>query len=284
MKPANVLMLVVGVWMGWGGVSQLGLGASSWLAVATAEAASSDVEGRKHARKANHLADINKCKQAIPEFTKALRLLKDPTLLFNRAECYRRTGDATKAVADYRKFLAELPGAPNRTQVEGQIAALDRSATPAGRPPGTSARPTPTGSMPAQQSTARSVPLATPSASAPAAAPVAPSPPPPATPPPPPVVGEPVREAPEVAEHEAPDLDEPRSLRRARPPVERAQTPALIDSATQHEATEPEASSSHWWAWVLGAVVIGGGATATYFALKQGKTEIPSSTLGNFRF
>ncbi len=90
-----------------------------------------EVEGRKHARKANHLADINKCKLAIPEYTKALRLLKDPTLLFNRAECYRRTGEAAKAVADYRKFLVELPSAPNRAQVETQIAALDKRPAPA---------------------------------------------------------------------------------------------------------------------------------------------------------
>src|SRR5450432_317708 len=70
-------------------------------------AANAEAEGRKHARKANHLADINKCRLAIPEYSKALRLLKDPTLLFNRAECYRRTGDSAKAVADYRQFLVQ---------------------------------------------------------------------------------------------------------------------------------------------------------------------------------
>ena len=70
----------------------------------------SEAEGRRHARKANQLADVNKCKAAIPEYTKAIRLLKDPTLLFNRAECYRRTGEAQKAIADYRKFLVAAPG------------------------------------------------------------------------------------------------------------------------------------------------------------------------------
>ena len=85
----------------------------------------SEVEGRKHARKANQLADVNKCKAAIPEYTKAIHLLKDPTLLFNRGECYRRTGDAKKAIADYRKFLTQLPSAPNRAVVESQIAALE---------------------------------------------------------------------------------------------------------------------------------------------------------------
>ena len=51
---------------------------------ASQRAEQNEAEGRKHARKANQLADVNKCKAAIPEYTKALRLLKDPTLLFNR--------------------------------------------------------------------------------------------------------------------------------------------------------------------------------------------------------
>src|ERR1041385_7371397 len=117
MNPAKAGMLVVGVWMGLGGLSA-GTGYEApgsstlaavvgWLSEGAARAANPQAEGRKHARKANHLAEINKCKLAIPEYTKALRLLKDPTLLFNRAECYRRTGDAAKAVADYRKFLVE---------------------------------------------------------------------------------------------------------------------------------------------------------------------------------
>src|SRR5215831_13104788 len=134
MRPAKAGMLVVGIWMGVGGLpAGTGRDAASgaaamlgWLGEGVALAANPQVEGRKHARKANHLAEINKCKLAIPEYTKALKLLKDPTLLFNRAECYRRTGDAAKAVADYRKFLLELPAAPNRAQVESQIAALDK--------------------------------------------------------------------------------------------------------------------------------------------------------------
>src|SRR4051812_3166523 len=124
MKPANVLMLVVGAWMV---TMTAGVLTGGRVGIGVAHAANAEAEGRKHARKANHLADINKCKAAIPEYSKAIRLLKDPTLLFNRAECYRRTGEASKAVADYRKFLVELPGAPNRAQVETQIAALDKS-------------------------------------------------------------------------------------------------------------------------------------------------------------
>src|SRR4051794_12330055 len=102
MRLHTAAILVAGV-LAWGFTGS----------VRFAWAANAEADGRKHARKANHLADINKCKLAIPEYTKALRLLKgkDPTLLFHRAECYRRTGDSTKAVTDYRKFLTELPAA-----------------------------------------------------------------------------------------------------------------------------------------------------------------------------
>jgi hypothetical protein len=81
-----------------------------------------------HARKANSLAAAGKCKQAIPEYNAAYRLLKDPALLFNRAECLRKVGQGKLAVYDYRKFLEEMPSAPNRKLVESRIAALDPDA------------------------------------------------------------------------------------------------------------------------------------------------------------
>jgi hypothetical protein len=244
------------------------------LGVPLAQAISPEAEARKHARKANHLADINKCKLAIPEYNKALRLLREPTLLFNRAECHRRTGDAAKAVADYRKFLDQMPGAPNRAQVEAQIAALDRSAAPAGK-----------------SSAARAV------ASAKAPPPVAstPSTPPPSLPPPPRpapslALGErPTNDdRPSVAERRAAEPDDPQPMPHAPALAEREAAPmALVDTPARQQPApdaETEQRSSLWWAWVLGAVVIAGGAAGTYFALQQGKTDIPSSALGNYKF
>ena len=38
--------------------------------------------------------------------------MKDPALLFNRGECYRRIEDKEHALADYRRFLQEVPDAP----------------------------------------------------------------------------------------------------------------------------------------------------------------------------
>ena len=87
-------------------------------------AADSNAAGRKHAAKANQLAAKNKCKSAVPEFTKAYQSLKDPTILFNRGECQRKLGNNTDALMDYELFLSEMPSAPNRASVEARIAAL----------------------------------------------------------------------------------------------------------------------------------------------------------------
>jgi len=87
-------------------------------------AADSLAAGRKHAAKANQLAAKNKCKSAVVEFTKAYQSLKDPTILFNRAECQRKLGNNTDALMDYELFLAEMPAAPNRASVEARMAAL----------------------------------------------------------------------------------------------------------------------------------------------------------------
>ncbi|HET6148953.1 MAG TPA: hypothetical protein VFH68_15555 [Polyangia bacterium] len=244
-------------------------GGTGVVGVSIAHAISSEAEARKHARKANHLADINKCKLAIPEYNKALRLLREPTLLFNRAECYRRTGDTAKAVADYRKFLDQMPGAPNRVQVEAQIAALDRSGAPASKP--AAARPA---------ANARSV--APPPSSPPALPPrarsgVAPDQ----------AHDQPAQGMPSVAERRAAEPDEPSPMPQAPALAEREPAPmALVGTtpARQVAAAESDQGSSYWWAWVLGAVVIVGGAAGTYFALKQGKTDIPSSELGNYKF
>jgi hypothetical protein len=89
-----------------------------------ASAADSVAAGRKHVTKANQLASKNKCKSAVVEFTKAYQSLKDPAILFNRAECQRKLGNNADALMDYELFVAEMPSAPNRASVEARIAAL----------------------------------------------------------------------------------------------------------------------------------------------------------------
>jgi len=80
--------------------------------------------GRRHAQRASHLAAGGKCRQAIAEFDKAIAVLHDPTLLFNRGECHRKLGAVDSALEDYKQFLSDLPSAPNRAQVEARIAEL----------------------------------------------------------------------------------------------------------------------------------------------------------------
>lgn len=90
----------------------------------SAAAGDSEATARKQAAKANRLAAQNKCKSAVAAFNRAYRTLKDPTLLFNRAECLRKLGESHDALRDYQLFLAEMPKAPNRAVVEERIAAL----------------------------------------------------------------------------------------------------------------------------------------------------------------
>ena len=236
-----------------------------------ARAAGSEVEGRKHARKANHLADINKCKAAIVEYDKALRSLKDPTLFFNRGECHRKTGQAAKAVADYKQFLADLPAAPNRDQVEAQIAALEKvaAASPAARPASASA-----------------------GANNPAAGAQSPSlrlPPKAARPLPPPSAGKSVERQKESERLAEPDLSGPP------PPVDRAARTAvapapeigLLDQGTMGRPVpaEGDSKSRHVWLWVLlGVVVASGAAAGIYLAVNPSKTDTSGGALGNYRF
>jgi tetratricopeptide (TPR) repeat protein len=105
-------LLGITVILGWG------------LLTAAAVAEDSEATARKQAQKANKLAAKNKCKLALPAFNRAYRTLKDPTLLFNRAECLRKLGENHDAMRDYELFLQEMPTAPNRSVVEGRIAAL----------------------------------------------------------------------------------------------------------------------------------------------------------------
>ena len=122
-------------------------------------------EGRSHLKKANALAGEGDCAAAIDEYTAAYEKLEDPVVLFNRGECYRRTGDADKAVADYRAFLDAVPHAPNRADINAKIAKL--------APPPAPTEPEPATSTPRAPPAAVAAPVTPAPAPAPAAPPVA---------------------------------------------------------------------------------------------------------------
>jgi tetratricopeptide (TPR) repeat protein len=246
----------------------------SEAAGAVARAAEDQAEaGRRHVKKASSLAGSNRCRAAIPEYTKAFELLKDPAILFNRAECYRRLHENQKAVADYRRFLVELPTAPNRAQVEARIAEL--------APPAPSTPPaTPIGTPAAQ-------PAATP-VSAPA--PVVEAPTPAATP-----VARTDDTAATVAASSAgvdgtPPAPPAAATAAAAATPTMAPTPVSPALGALDQALPPEDSGadgsvvSRWWFWTAVAAVLVGGAVATYFILESSETETPPTALGNYRF
>lgn len=88
-------------------------------------AGGSVAEGKAHLKRANELAGDGDCAAAIEEYTKAYELLNDPVVLFNRGECYRRTGDGESAADDYHAFLEKVPNAPNRADIEAKLVALE---------------------------------------------------------------------------------------------------------------------------------------------------------------
>ncbi len=91
--------------------------------------------GRAHLRKANALAGGDRCEAAIREYTLAYEALREPAILFSRAGCRRRMGEAAKAADDYRAFLKAAPNAPNRAEIESTIARLTPKSTVKSPPP-----------------------------------------------------------------------------------------------------------------------------------------------------
>jgi hypothetical protein len=217
--------------------------------VAQARDADPVAVGRYHLRKANQLAGEDHCHSAIHEYTLAYQKLKDPVVLFNRAECYRRIGEGDKAVADYRAFLEAVPAAPNRADIEAKLAALTRPPAPVAT------------SAPAR-------PTAPPS--------VRPTAPPPVRPTAPPV--QPVAVAPSVVPAS------PSSLPEAPPPAATPAVDALAQPAPAAPSGADEGHAGHTWVWIaIGAAVVGGAAGA-YIALRTPTTTPPPTALGNYKF
>jgi hypothetical protein len=217
--------------------------------------------------RANKLAGEGKCAEAIKDFTKAYEKLKDPVVLFNRAECYRRVGENARAAAHYRGFLAGFPTAPNRADIEAKIAALEKPAAP---PPPRTPPPKP----PVPPATATAPP---PKAPAPPTTATAP-PPPPRTPPPPATAPAKPPPAPPPVAEEMPLLPPP--------PGPAGETSGLVEAPRTPEAEKPktEAKSSRWWLWTGLAVLAVGGGVAGYIYLRPKEEPLPDTTLGNFRF
>ena len=79
-------------------------------------------EMKLHYERATRAYDVGKYQEAIEEYQKAYEIGGDPPMLYNIAQAYRLSSE--KALTYYKKFLAIHPNAPNRAEVEKQIALL----------------------------------------------------------------------------------------------------------------------------------------------------------------
>jgi tetratricopeptide (TPR) repeat protein len=121
---------------------------------------------REHYEQAVAHYNLDEFAPALAEFREAYRLKPDPSFLFNIAQCHRKLGETDAALDFYRKYLRNLPNAPNRADVERMIADLRAQraeSAPAPAPPAPPAPPDTTPSAPEPATPV--VPLATPTAS-----------------------------------------------------------------------------------------------------------------------
>ena len=211
--------------------------------------------GRKHPAKASQRGAQNRCRAAVIELTKAYKLVKDPALLFDRAECYRQMGKDGQALEDYQQFLIEMPNAPNRPTIEARIAAL-RGGTPS---PTTGLTKTP--AKPAE----REPPAGDSHAEKWGKVSVA-------------SVGD------EENTTESSQGAGSAAIGTAAPAPNGTHLAANL--TTQQESPEPKrAGRSHAWIWIGAAVVVvGAGAFAAYHYWPRSKTDVPQTPLGNYAF
>ena len=80
------------------------------------------------------LSQIGRYEDAVEEFRRAYELRADPRLLYEIAEAYRRLGASKQAHFYYDRYLAMVPDAPDRAEVEAKVAALPPEKPPRPRP------------------------------------------------------------------------------------------------------------------------------------------------------
>ena len=69
--------------------------------------------------------NLGKYQQAREAFEQGYLAKPDPVFLFNIGQCARQLGDFEGAVRQYRAYLRERPGAPNRVEVQKFIVAAE---------------------------------------------------------------------------------------------------------------------------------------------------------------
>jgi tetratricopeptide (TPR) repeat protein len=72
--------------------------------------------------------NLSEYKEALDDFKGAYRLFREPTFLFNIAQCERQMSDFAAAANHYRAYRREAPVATNRVDVDALIGEMDRQA------------------------------------------------------------------------------------------------------------------------------------------------------------
>jgi hypothetical protein len=70
--------------------------------------------------------DLGRWTEAVELWKKAYETFTAPEFLFNIAQAYRHDGNCEQALFFYRRYLATRTKAPNRSEVEGHIAQLEK--------------------------------------------------------------------------------------------------------------------------------------------------------------
>ena len=112
-----------------------------------AQAGNPQSEADIHEQNGKRLYDGGQWAEAAVEYAAAYTNGGDPAMLFDMALCYRRAGNAKRALGLYQRYLLEEPETPDRTVVESRIKELQREVATSGggarpvAPPPTSASP-----------------------------------------------------------------------------------------------------------------------------------------------
>jgi tetratricopeptide (TPR) repeat protein len=114
------------------------------LATASAWAQSPDLESaRRHFEAGSQAFQKGDYPKAELEFRAAYAITKDPLLFYNIAQSQQRRGHLEQAVKSYRAYLAGVPDAEDRKEVEGFIAEIEKQITAPRATPTPKVTPTP---------------------------------------------------------------------------------------------------------------------------------------------
>ncbi len=146
MPPSYRRCAAVAVAVAIGGVVDAGSARAAWPAAVAPSAGPEhadapealprplDVEVERHAALGQRLLERGRAQEAIAEFRRAYELRADPRFLYDIADSYRQLGLRDQARFFYERYLAAAPDAPDREEVDAQVAALELAARPPERP------------------------------------------------------------------------------------------------------------------------------------------------------